>query len=393
MAKNYASVFRPGLFDDQVVIVTGGGSGIGRCTAHELASLGAKVALIGRTLEKLEAVREEIAAAGGEADCWVCQISARTRLRRRSRPCWRAFRVRWPCQQCGRPICGTARPDDARVGRSRPQNLTGGFLMAREAYTQWIAGRWRRDRQILSPICGWGRPGWGIPGAARAGMVNFTKTAAFEWSASNVRVNAVAPDRSPPPASITIHWTVREKIRNLRVPCSGRTPGHRERGRRGRRFSVERSSGLHLRGDLRVDGAAPSAPRRRTPTAPQGADACLQWLSSGVDTQGFAGLSIAGDTELGKSLDAHEPAAPKKRLSQYALVRSRQPLQGATPYLDNLFAVFCSTNLIRRFILLMQTEGVLVGCDASGPLARFGQMAEARSSSQSPNMWRSERNG
>ena len=44
----YQSVFRAGQFQGQTIIVTGGGSGIGRCTAHELASLGAHVVLTGR---------------------------------------------------------------------------------------------------------------------------------------------------------------------------------------------------------------------------------------------------------------------------------------------------------------------------------------------------------
>ena len=74
MPSRYASVFRPGLFEGQVAIVTGGGSGLGRCNAHELASLGAKVALVGRKIEKLTGVKDEIARAGGEARCYSCDI-------------------------------------------------------------------------------------------------------------------------------------------------------------------------------------------------------------------------------------------------------------------------------------------------------------------------------
>ena len=51
----YDSVFKNGLFADQVALVTGGGSGIGRCVAHELASLGALTVILGRKPEKLEA--------------------------------------------------------------------------------------------------------------------------------------------------------------------------------------------------------------------------------------------------------------------------------------------------------------------------------------------------
>ena len=74
-ARNaYQSVFAPGLFQGQVVVVTGGGSGIGRCTAHELAHLGAHVVLVGRKPDKLLAVAEEITADGGRVSCQVCDI-------------------------------------------------------------------------------------------------------------------------------------------------------------------------------------------------------------------------------------------------------------------------------------------------------------------------------
>jgi citronellol/citronellal dehydrogenase len=61
-------VLRPGLFAGEVHWVTGGGSGIGRCVAHELAALGATVILTGRTEEKLQKVAAEIAEDGGRAE-------------------------------------------------------------------------------------------------------------------------------------------------------------------------------------------------------------------------------------------------------------------------------------------------------------------------------------
>ena len=65
---HYQTVFRPNLFEGRTAIVTGGGSGIGRCIAHELTALGATVVITGRRVEKLEAVAEEIRDDGGTVD-------------------------------------------------------------------------------------------------------------------------------------------------------------------------------------------------------------------------------------------------------------------------------------------------------------------------------------
>ncbi|MDP3832390.1 MAG: SDR family NAD(P)-dependent oxidoreductase, partial [Hydrogenophaga sp.] len=72
--SHYRSAFAPGLLHGRVVVVTGGGSGIGRCTAHELASLGAHVVLIGRNLAKLQDTAGEIVADGGRASFHACDI-------------------------------------------------------------------------------------------------------------------------------------------------------------------------------------------------------------------------------------------------------------------------------------------------------------------------------
>ena len=61
----YGSVFRADLFAGTTALVTGGGSGIGRCVAHELSSLGATVIITGRKIEKLERVAGEISEDGG----------------------------------------------------------------------------------------------------------------------------------------------------------------------------------------------------------------------------------------------------------------------------------------------------------------------------------------
>ncbi|MCA9538385.1 MAG: SDR family NAD(P)-dependent oxidoreductase, partial [Myxococcales bacterium] len=61
-----SEVFRPDLLKDQVVLITGGGSGIGRAIAFEFAALGARIAIGARKIERLEATADALRATGAE---------------------------------------------------------------------------------------------------------------------------------------------------------------------------------------------------------------------------------------------------------------------------------------------------------------------------------------
>lgn len=197
MTQNaYRSIYRAGLFAGQTVIVTGGGSGIGRCIAHELASLGADLALVGRKIEKLQAVKDEIAAAapGGRVTIHSCDIRDEAGVRQMVADVLGTHgRIEGLVNNAGgqypQPVRDiTLKGWDAVVRN----NLHGGFLVSREAYTQWMEGHGGAIVNIIADM--WmGMPGMAHSGAARAGMLSFTETAACEWGHAGVRVNAVAP--------------------------------------------------------------------------------------------------------------------------------------------------------------------------------------------------------
>ena len=143
MPPSFSSIFAPGLFTGSVVIVTGGGSGIGRCTAHELVSLGACVAIVGRNPSKLDCVCRELrdAADGGDVcSAHVCDIREEETVRRTvSEILLRWRRIDGLVNNAGGQFPSplaliSAKGWDAVVRN----NLTGGFLMAREVYNQFV---------------------------------------------------------------------------------------------------------------------------------------------------------------------------------------------------------------------------------------------------------------
>ena len=189
--------FAPGLFDGQVALVTGGGTGIGLAIATRLAALGAKVAIASRKQSNLDLGVAELE-----------KVTARDRLHARACDTREVSQV-------------DALVDDviARFGKVDLliNNAGGQFPTAAENLTPkgWEAvvrnnlnGTWfmthavatrsmipKKKGRIVNIIAQmWrGFPGMVHTGAARAGVDNMTKTLAVEWGRYGIRVNAIAP--------------------------------------------------------------------------------------------------------------------------------------------------------------------------------------------------------
>ncbi len=192
---SYESGFKADLFAGQTIFIPGGGGGLGRCIAHELASLGAAVVLAGRTLEKLHRTRDEIDEDGGIVlGCYAAELRDEVVVTELVRTVLAEHgRVHGLVNAAGGQFPAQLKDMSLNAWNSvLNNNLTSYFLMAREVYKQCMQ---EHGGSIVNIGADWqdGMPGMGHNGAARAGLSNFTATAATEWGRDGVRVNCVIP--------------------------------------------------------------------------------------------------------------------------------------------------------------------------------------------------------
>lgn len=190
-------VFAPETFAGKVVVITGGGSGIGLVTACELARLGARVAICGRTEEKLVAAAAEISAlsAADRVHYGTCDIREEDEVQAFVAGVMKAFgRVDVLVNNAGGQF-----PSPAQMISTKgftavvKNNLIGTFTMTREVANQaMIPARSGAVVNIIANVYR-GFPGMVHTGAARAGVENMTMTLAVEWAQFGIRVNAIAP--------------------------------------------------------------------------------------------------------------------------------------------------------------------------------------------------------
>lgn len=191
------SIFRDGLFDGQVVLVTGGGTGIGLAIAGELRQLGAHVVIASRSAEKLAAGASSLAALSGpgEVVTQVCNIRDPESVA----ACVESVLARFGRVDGLVNNAGGQFPSPAVMIRKKgwdaviETNLTGTFLMSQAVAERAMLAAGRGAIVNIVAQVSNGFPMMALTSAARAGVENLTKTLAFEWAQSGVRVNAVAP--------------------------------------------------------------------------------------------------------------------------------------------------------------------------------------------------------
>jgi len=190
----YQSIFRPDLLVGKNYLITGGGTGIGRAIAYEIASLGGHAILAARKVERLEETAAEIQASGGRASYYVLNIRDEAIVSDTVEQMLADHEtIHGLVNNAGGQFPSPAEHISQKGWHAVIEtNLTGTFNVSRAVFNQCMAEKGGAVVNIVAEM--WrGFPGMSHTGAARAGVVNLTQTLAVEWASRGVRINAVAP--------------------------------------------------------------------------------------------------------------------------------------------------------------------------------------------------------
>ena len=193
-ARGESAIFAAGMLGGQAALVTGGGTGLGKATALELARCGARVTIAGRRAEVLEEAAAEIAElTGGEIEALAGDVREPADARRLVREALeRAGRLDLLVNNAGGQFFSPAELIAAKGWRAVWRlNVDGMLNMAEAAYELALgAGGGTIVNVTLSPHHG--MPGMAHSGAARATVEALTRELAARWEADGVSVVAVA---------------------------------------------------------------------------------------------------------------------------------------------------------------------------------------------------------
>jgi len=185
-----------GRLNAKTAVITGSSRGIGKGIAQVFAAEGARVLIVGRDPRAGNAVVEEIRRAGGEADFCRADVSRWSDAEALTQKAVDRFgRLDILVSNAG--IFPSARIEvmtEVDWDQVQAVNLKGTFFAVKASFIRMKAqhsGRIVLTSSITGPVTGF--PGWAHYGATKAGMLGFLRTAALEFAAHGVTINAVLP--------------------------------------------------------------------------------------------------------------------------------------------------------------------------------------------------------
>jgi NAD(P)-dependent dehydrogenase (short-subunit alcohol dehydrogenase family) len=194
------TALRPGTFDGQCVVVTGGGTGLGKAIAAEFARLGAAVVVASRKDEHLEAARAALAGLGGDVLAVRCDIRSADEVAAAFDAAEEAFSL--PAVLVNNAAANFPSPaEDLSPNAWRTVvdiTLNGTFLCAREFGRRHLAAGVPGSIVNVGASYAWtGGPGFAHSAAAKAGVKNLTESLAVEWGPYGIQVNGLVPGLFP----------------------------------------------------------------------------------------------------------------------------------------------------------------------------------------------------
>ncbi len=184
-----------GKLDGKVAIVSGAGTGVGRGIARAFAKEGAKLAICGRRLEKLDTVANELRAARAEVLTRSVDLFEQDQIERFVQETVESFGTidilvnnacTMPYPQPLHEISNETWNEPIQSG------LDASFFFMRACYAH-MKGRGGKIINLSSGAGVRGVPGAGPYAAAKAGIDGLTRVAAIDWAGDNIQVNSIAP--------------------------------------------------------------------------------------------------------------------------------------------------------------------------------------------------------
>ncbi len=195
-----ASALPAGTFADEVVFVTGAGTGLGKAIAAEFARLGAKIVIASRKPEHLEAGRDAIGELGADVLTVQCDIREPDQIAAAFDEATTAFGL--PGVLINNAAANFPVPaEDMSPNAWRTVvdiTLNGTFFCSREfARRHFLAGTPGSIVNVGASYAWTGGPGFAHSAAAKAGVKNMVETLSVEWGPFGIQVNGLVPGLFP----------------------------------------------------------------------------------------------------------------------------------------------------------------------------------------------------